>query len=516
MKKLKIGILDLVHKGPTKSMYARVMHHSLAGIMPSVLATWAEQAGHDVTYVVYTGLEDIEKEIPRDADIVFISAFTQAAQLAYAISNMLRQKNIITALGGPHARCYPQDASKYFDYVFGFTSKEVFLEVLGDCQQHRPFGKRVKADSQPTEFPSVRDRWKFIDATLKKAPFIKIVGMMGSTGCPYTCVFCIDSEIPYKTLDFDIIRDDLRFLLTKFKRPRVGWHDPNFGIRFNEIMSIIEEAIPPNSIDFIAESSMAILTEPNLKRMKAGGFKAALPGVESWYDMGGKSKAKSMHGMTKMMRVSDHINQIMEYIPYLQANFVFGLDTDEGPEPFELTKKFVDRSPAAFPGYSLLTAFGQAAPLNLQYQREGRLLPFPFHTLNNHVAMNIKPKNYEWPEFYKHVLDVTQHTFSSKAIRRRFVHSRMTTVKLMNLVRAFSNEGMGRIKLFKNVIQMLEKDRKFRDFFEGETTELPEFYRNYIKHDLGPMWDWLPEGSLVHDELAYMKEVDTQKVAAAL
>jgi hypothetical protein len=33
----------------------------------------------------------------------------------------------------------------------------------------------------------------------------------------------------------------------------------------------------------------------------------------------------------------------------VQANFVFGLDGDEGKEPFELTKEFVNRSPGAFP-----------------------------------------------------------------------------------------------------------------------------------------------------------------------
>ena len=63
-----------------------------------------------------------------------------------------------------------------------------------------------------------------------------------------------------------------------------------------------------------------------------------------------------------------------------------------GAEPFELTKRFVDLSPGAFPGYSLLTAFGQAAPLNLEYQRQQRVLPHPFHLLNNHHAMNVKPE----------------------------------------------------------------------------------------------------------------------------
>ena len=36
-------------------------------------------------------------------------------------------------------------------------------------------------------------------------------------------------------LDFDVMKEDLRFLLRKFKRPLVGWHDPNFGVRFNEM-----------------------------------------------------------------------------------------------------------------------------------------------------------------------------------------------------------------------------------------------------------------------------------------
>jgi len=35
-----------------------------------------------------------------------------------------------------------------------------------------------------------------------------------------------------------------------------------------------------------------------------------------------------------------------------------------GPEPFELTKKFIDLSPGAFPAYSLLSSFGRAAPMN--------------------------------------------------------------------------------------------------------------------------------------------------------
>ena len=256
MRKLRIGIIDLVSKGPTRAMFARVMNANFAAIMPQVIAVWCEQQGHEVTLVCYTGFENLVDELPDNVDLVFIGAFTEAAQLAYALSNLFRSRGAVTAIGGPHARCYPQDAAKYFDYVLGFTDKQVVCDLLEECSQHRPIGKRMAARQQPEALPGVRERWKFIEPTLKKAPFIKMVPMIGSLGCPYTCSFCIDSVIPYQPLDFDVIKEDLRFLLKKFKRPLVGWHDPNFGVRFSQIMDAIEEAAPPDSIDFIAESSL--------------------------------------------------------------------------------------------------------------------------------------------------------------------------------------------------------------------------------------------------------------------
>src|SRR4029078_2318781 len=145
--------------------------------------------------------------------------------------------------------------------------------------------------------------------------------------------------------------------------------------------------------------------------------------------------------MEKVSQVSEHVNSILRYIPYVQANFVLGLDTDEGEEPFELTKRFLAMTPGAFPGYSLLSAFGQAAPLNLDYQRAGRVLPFPFHLLNNNQAMNVRPKNYSWAELYDRVIDLTAYSFSWRALGRRFRASGGVVPRWMHLLRSISSEG---------------------------------------------------------------------------
>ena len=349
MQKLHIGILDLVANGSSRTLWTRTLHANFASIMPQSIATWCEEEGHDVTFVCYTGFEKLYEELPDDIDLIFISAFTLSAQLAYALSNFFRSKGTVTVLGGPHARCYPQDAEKYFDYVLGFTDKTVIRDLLQDCSPHRPTGVHLAADRQPLALPGIQERWKFIELTHRKAFWIKTVPMLGSLGCPYTCSFCIDSVIPYQPMAFDGIRADLRFLLGKMKRPVVAWHDPNFGVQFDDYLSVIEETVPPGSINFIAESSLSLLSEPHMRRLQQNGFKAILPGVESWQDFGNKSKTGRRQGITKVKEVSEQVNMMLRYVPYVQTNFVLGLDTDEGGEPFELTKYFLDMTPATFP-----------------------------------------------------------------------------------------------------------------------------------------------------------------------
>ncbi|HEV3410318.1 MAG TPA: hypothetical protein VG095_08480, partial [Chthoniobacterales bacterium] len=260
MKKLRVKVLDLIPQGPASSWWARVMNANMASIMPQVVAAWAEQKGHSVDYLCYTGFEDLLAELRGGYDVVFISSFTRTAQLAYAVSNICRKNGAVTALGGPHARCFPDDARKHFDFVLGLTDKTIIDGVLNDAGPHRPLGVHLSAIRQPPQLPSLEERWRFAAATLQKAPIVKIVPLIASLGCPYTCKFCIDSTIEFQPVPLGQVAADLKFLLTKVKRPVVGWQDPNFGVRFDELMDTIEAAVPPGSIEYIAESSVSLLT----------------------------------------------------------------------------------------------------------------------------------------------------------------------------------------------------------------------------------------------------------------
>jgi hypothetical protein len=75
----------------------------------------------------------------------------------------------------------------------------------------------------------------------------------------------------------------------------------------------------------------------------------------------------------------------------------------------------------------------------------------------------------------------------------------------MNVVRAMSSEGWGRIAYHGTIRRLLDEDPSVRGFMDGTTDRLPEFYRRRIEHDLGGLYQQLPAGGMMHDPNAYLK-----------
>jgi len=499
MKKLRISIIDLIHNGPSQSLYRRVMFPNYTSIMPQIIGVWCKQEGHEVNYSLFTGSQKFRNLSQDQTDLVFISSFTYTAQLAYALSNYYRSQGIVTVLGGPHARSYPDDACLYFDYVLGLTDKKLIKNLLHEFEINTPVGSYLHSPSPPESIPGVRERWELIEKVHKQLPFVKITPMIGSMGCPYKCDFCVDSESQYHVLDLEAIKEDLSFLTTKMKRPRVAWYDPNFGINFNQIMETIESAIPSGSIDFIAECSLSILNEPNVSRLQKNGFMMLMPGIESWFAYGNKSKLNSVTGIDKVKEVANQVNMIQRYIPQVQTNLMFGLDSDTGPEPFELTKRFIDLAPGAYPSYALLSIYGQNVQNNIRYESENRIIPFPFHMMRSVHICNTIPLHYSWEELYIRFIDILQYSFSKKAMYHRFNANNMAAPKWITLLLSLTIGGIGKARFLSSMLNTLHKDMEFQKFVRRETDRIPDVLIDSVKKDLGSMWHWLPNKSLSYD-----------------
>lgn len=506
---MRIGIIDLLGKEPPRNGYSRLMRANNTSIMPQVVGVWCEEEGHEVHMAYYSGTELLAGGLPKELDLLFINAFSQCALLAYAFSGRYRHQGVPTVLGGPHARSYPEDSRKYFDYVVGFCDKEIVRDILRDASPQRPLGTYLSAHQQPHELPGLRQRWKFLRPSMERAKVLRLVPFLGSLGCPYKCSFCIDAVVPYQPLAYEGLKDDLRFF-QELKLPRkvAVWHDPNFGIRFDDYLDAIEEVVPPGSVTFVAETSLSLLKEENLRRLQRNGFKAIAPGIESWFDIGDKSRMRTVRGQEKVKAVAEQANLVNAYVPYTQCNLIFGLDADEGEEPFELTRRFVDMAPGMYPHFALLSAFGRNAVLNLEYQKQGRVLPVPFHFLDLVQSMNVKPKNYTWPEFYDHVIATFDYAFSPRALARRFMKNRRSYITYEQFFRGISSERNNRNAYHRKMRRWMEEPR-FRAFFEGETRELPHQMTDQIRTHLGPLWEWLPQDALKHDPNAFMESGTT-------
>ena len=59
MKKLRICIIDLVFIAPNHALYQRLMYGNYMSIMPQVIGVWCRQEGHEVTYILYGGFNNI-------------------------------------------------------------------------------------------------------------------------------------------------------------------------------------------------------------------------------------------------------------------------------------------------------------------------------------------------------------------------------------------------------------------------------------------------------------------------
>src|SRR5713101_8124311 len=105
----------------------------------------------------------------------------------------------------------------------------------------------------------------------------------------------------------------------------------------------------------------------------------------------------------------------------------------------------------------------------------------------------VNPANYSWQTLYDQVIDLTRYSFSTRAIFRRFLATQGVTARWMNLVRAVSTEGFGRAKYYQEIRDRLDTDPQFPPYFEQESSVLPQFYKNIVRQDLGPLMEWLPE-----------------------
>jgi hypothetical protein len=429
---MKVGVLELISfTVPPEwrlQWAAGYLRRHLYSVMPQVVAAWARRLGLRVHYATYHGQADPLRLLPDDLDVVFVSAATQASALAYALSKCYREAGTTTVLGGPHARCFPADAARFFDVVVaGPCDRALVANIL---RGHVGPGSVDAARQRPTDFPSVEERLPDVATatfTRGRPRGLHCFALLGSVGCPYACNFCTEWDTPYAPLDPDQLTADLRFVARRFPKAVVAYHDPNFAVRFDRTMDAIEAAGPPFP-RYVMNCSLSVLRPDRLARLRRTNCVFVAPGVESWYDYGDKAAAGGRQGRDKLEYVVGRFHEIRQSVPGLQANFLFGTDEDRGREPAELTAEFVRRLPYVWPNVNTPTPYG-GTPLFDRYLAEGRVLrrlPLAFYCAP-YLATTLA--HYDPAGYYRLLLGIHGAATSYPALVRRVASTNPTGVR---------------------------------------------------------------------------------------
>ena len=484
---MRIGIIDLLlDEVPSRNWldyaYRTVFKKQYASITPQAVAVWCRQLGHRVHYATYYGQRDPIRLLPEELDVVFVSAYTQAGPLAYALAKLHRAKKTLTVIGGPHARSFPLDCLRFFDLVVRDCDKTLVEDILtGRCDR----ASIVSSGRPLREIPCVEERMPEITASafVKGRPVpTSTVPLLTSVGCPYTCDFCIDWQTPYALLPRGRIEADLHYLSTHWPGVMVSYHDPNFAVQFDQVLSMME-AIPERARNpYIMETSLSILRGQRLQRLRDTNCIYVAPGIESWSGYSEKSGIGRSAGANKLERLVNHFRLLHSHRLGLQANFIFGTDADHGEEPVELTKEFIRELPFVWPIVNVPTPFG-GTPLYDASLAGGRLLesmPFSFY-YTPYLVTTLD--NYEPIDYYEKLIEIFSVMTSAGMMGRRLLTRATPGILALHVLRTL---GMRQdLAAFRRLREMLKTDRQFRVFHDGRSDVLPEFYHREYERKLG-------------------------------
>jgi radical SAM superfamily enzyme YgiQ (UPF0313 family) len=484
---MRVGVLEILSlpsRNIANSAFNSVLVKQYASIMPQVVAVWCRRRGHEVYYASYYGTGSVFSRLPVDLDILFISCHTQASPLAYAISRLCRRRGIRSVIGGPHARAFPIDCLRFFDLVVKSCDDAAISCILDNDY---PPGTIITANSELNDLPSVEERIREIRASsfyrLRHRGPLTMIPLLASTGCPYSCDFCIDWSTRYQYAGKDLLQADLEYISRHCPGVTVAFHDPNFGVRFNESLEAIESLPSGRRPPYIIESSLTVLREDRLRRLKDTNCVCVAPGVESWSDYSNKASAGRCSGEAQLARMIEQFDRIGEYIPYIQANFIFGLDGDSGDSPVELTKEFMTRTPYVWPVVNLPIPFGDT-PMQRRLMEEKRILsqmPFAFY-YSPYLVFRLA--NYTTVEFYEKLIDLLEFLSSADMLRKRVASAPVARVTEVHALRSAAIRG--KLIKYRKIIKSLKEDRALRDFHCHGKGRLPQYYEALYDRMLGP------------------------------
>lgn len=497
MRSRKVGVLELI--AATATLHNRLapsfwfelaVKRQYYSVMPQAVSVWSRARGHDTHYATFFGLGRPEDLLPADLDLVFIAAPTQHCMLAYALAAIFRARGACVVLSGPHARAYPEDCARHADIVVTDCDRRLVEDILAG--QVDP-GSILACARPLADLPMVEER----EPEIRAAAFVggrqrrmTTISLLSSLGCPYACDFCSEWATPYAAFGTDRMTRELDVIAARYPGALIAFHDPNFGVRFDQTLAAFEAHERLGRNPFAMESSLSLLDPGRLARLRAAGCLMVAPGIESFADYSAKSRATRLGGEAKYAAVSARMRDIEDCIPAVQANLILGVDADAGDEPFALARRFIAEHPKVWVNVNIPIPFGRT-PFAERVRRSGRLveaLPFAFYTA---PYLALHPLHYDIDDYLSRLSTVYADLVSLRLLARRLGLIRSPLLRSVVVGRtAALRVEFAELRAFHAA---LREQPDMRRFYAGQSRRLPAFLAHRMRERLGRYADVLPD-----------------------
>jgi len=312
----------------------------------------------------------------RDADLVGITAFTSAANRAYEIAAVYREKNIPVVMGGIHASMCSEEASQFVDAVVVGEVESVWDEVIADALAGnlKPIYKGLWGGLEQLQKPR-RDIYS--DQYL-------FASVQTSRGCPMDCDFCSVSTfngLRYRRRPPSEVLDELETIPQKL----IFFVDDNiigYGKRSRKSALELFKGMVDRGIDkhWFCQASINVADDEEILHWAAkSGCRMIFLGIEA-------EDADALSAVNKKLNIkrggADAYEQIFERIHNagiaVLGAFIFGMDQDTPEKLFKRAQYMLDSGVDVMQATALTPLPGTR--LFAQLEEEGRLLYTNFPT----------------------------------------------------------------------------------------------------------------------------------------
>lgn len=386
--------MDPWTRTPKGAMVPQLSLYIIAGLTP---------AEYEVKIV-----EEEEEAIDLDeeCDLVGISCMTANAPRAYFVASEFRRRGKIVVLGGIHPTILPEEAAEYADTVVIGEVENIWEELLDDFMTGnlKKFYKKEPPDLNryiSIKYKGVRKR------------LFKVIPVMTTRGCPYSCEFCSVGDIYGKKIRHTPIENIVRYIIESGAKNFFFLDDNIIGD--TDYAKELFRAIKPLKIKWGGQASVKSAIDIKLMKLASeSGCCALFFGVESISETQLKRMKKTIGDISKIKEV---ITKMRELGILFHASLVFGFD-DETDEVFPDTLAFLLRNKIASASFNILTPYPGTKIYNM-FKEEGRLLSNKWKYYG-HSTCVFRPKNMTPYELQRGKIWVKKEFSKMSNILRRF------------------------------------------------------------------------------------------------